>query len=116
MSLILSSVPVVNGILGRGPLDFLYQYTFYLRTFYWKIGLKMGLENPLVGVGVDSYGDFYRGARPIEVIRLTTIDLTTHNAHNTLIQIFATLGILGLVATLLFVLPATQLRQWPTQF
>ena len=107
MSLILSSVPVVNGILGRGPLDFLYQYTFYLRTFYWKIGLKMGLENPLVGVGVDSYGDFYRGARPIEVIRLTTMDLTTNNAHNTLIQIFATLGILGLVATLIFVLPAT---------
>jgi len=92
----------VLGTAGFGPLgNFLYQYTINLRTWYWRVGIDIGSSNPIFGVGVDSYGDFYREFRPIELIRLTSMDLTVNNAHNTFIQIYATLGILGLIGILL---------------
>jgi len=94
---------VLFGFLGKGLLSFLYQYTFELRSYYWLIGIKMGMSSPLIGVGIDSYGDFYRLFRPLEVAQVTTVDLTVNNAHNSLIQVFATTGILGLVGILIWV-------------
>jgi O-antigen ligase len=94
------------GFLGKGPLGFLFQYTFELRSFYWTIGMRMGLDHPLFGVGVDSYGDSYRQYRTVDVAQSTTVDLTVNNAHNSLIQLFATTGILGLAAVLLWIAPA----------
>jgi hypothetical protein len=90
------------GTAGFGPLgNALYQYTINLRTWYWRVGVEMGSSSPIFGIGVDSYGDFYREFRPIELIRLTSMDLTVNNAHNTFIQIYATLGIVGLIGLLL---------------
>ena len=94
------------GFLGKGPLSFLYQYTFELRSFYWQVGLRMGLDNPIFGVGIDSYGDFYRQSRSVDVAQATTTDLTVNNAHNSIIQIFATTGIVGSLAVLMWILPA----------
>ena len=95
------------GFLGAGPLgSILFQYTLKLRSYYWLAGLKMGMQNPIYGVGVDSYGDFYRQNRSLETIKTTSIDLTVSNAHNSAIQIFATLGILGLLAYLIIFIPA----------
>ena len=94
------------GFLGSGPLgNYIYQYTLKLRTFYWLAGIKMGSSSPIIGVGVDSYGDYYRQARSLETIKATSIDLTVSNAHNTAIQIFATMGLLGLVAFFMIFLP-----------
>jgi len=96
-----SGVLIFSGFAGYGPLgDLIRQYTIALRFQYWMVGIEMGLKNPLFGVGVDSYGDFYREYRPIELIRQTTLDLTTNNAHNSVIQVFATFGLLGLIGLL----------------
>jgi O-antigen ligase len=94
------------GFVGRGPLDFLYQYTFELRSYYWEIGLRMGMNSPIFGVGIDSYGDFYRQFRSLDVAQVTSVDLTVNNAHNSLIQVFATTGIFGIVAVLCWLVPA----------
>lgn len=94
------------GFVGRGPLEFLYQYTFELRSYYWEIGLRMGIDRPIFGVGVDSYGDFYRQFRSLDVAKATTVDLTVNNAHNSLIQVFATTGIVGLISVLCWIVPA----------
>lgn len=84
------------GMLGFGPLSsFLYQYTLELRGYYWLAGIRMGLSNIFFGVGVDSYGDFFRLHRPFEAAVATGVDLTTNNAHNSMIQLFATLGLVG---------------------
>jgi hypothetical protein len=84
------------GMLGFGPFSsFLYQYTLELRGYYWLAGIRMGLSDILFGVGVDSYGDFFRLHRPFEAAVATGVDLTTNNAHNSLIQLFATLGLVG---------------------
>lgn len=84
------------GMLGFGPLSsFLYQYTLELRGYYWLAGIRMGLSDIPFGVGVDSYGDFFRLHRPFEAAVATGVDLTTNNAHNSMIQLFATLGLVG---------------------
>jgi len=93
---------VLPGFAGVGFFgSILEQYTIKLRFQYWLIGLEMGSKNLLSGVGVDAYGDSYRENRPLELIRQTTLDLVTNNAHNVFIQVFATLGLLGLVAVLI---------------
>jgi O-antigen ligase len=98
---ILLAALVLPGFAGVGILGtFIEQYTIKLRFQYWLIGLEMGSRNLLSGVGVDAYGDSYRENRSLDLIRETTLDLTTNNAHNTIVQFFATLGILGLIAIL----------------
>lgn len=95
---------VFLGLAGVGPLGAsLFQYTLQLRFYYWLAGIRMGMDHFWTGVGVDSYGDFYRDYRPLDVIAITGPDLTTNNAHNPLIQIFATVGFPGfaIVTTLL---------------
>ena len=93
------------GTVGFGPFGTLIsQYTVQLRYQYWLVGLKIGNLSPIWGVGVDSYGDFFRNQRPESLALKTSIDLTTNNAHNVFVQAYATLGILGFVAVLIPVL------------
>ena len=87
---------ILVGFYGEGPLGSrIYQYTLALRLEYWIAGLKMGFDNLLFGVGYESYGDFFQRYRSDEVTQMTGVGLTTNNAHNPFIQIFATLGIVG---------------------
>jgi O-antigen ligase len=98
----LSGIVVFLGTLGIGPLgSYIGQYTVQLRYQYWLAGLKIGASSPIYGVGMDSYGDYFRTYRTQEVAERTSIDLVTNNAHNVFIQAFATMGILGLLAVLI---------------
>ena len=97
-----SAVVVVPSMFGVGLIgSALEQYTLKLRSLYWLAGIKMGNSSPVIGIGVDSYGDYYRNFRSLETAKLTSIDLVTNNAHNTFIQSYATLGILGLSSVVL---------------
>ena len=88
--------------LGQGPLgETLYQYTLKLRYYYVISGLLMGIKHLPFGVGIDSYGDYYREVRPSAVVEMTGIDITVNNAHSSLVQIFATLGVPATVVLLL---------------
>lgn len=90
----LAGALVFLSFMGLGPLgDYLYQYTLKLRYFYWLSGVYIGHKYFWFGAGFDSYGDIYREVRPDAVIDMTGIDITVNNAHNTIIQIFATLGV-----------------------
>lgn len=98
------------GLVGFGPLgERIYQYTFELRLKYLYTGLKMGFDNPVTGVGVDSYGDWYRNFRDLDIIGITGVDLTVNNAHSAPIQIFATVGIFPFLAVaLLYIIAITK--------
>ena len=87
------SGPLTNVISSAGSLGF--------RKIYWNIGLKIFAEEPVFGVGIDSYGDYYRTVRSAEMAKTTSIDLVVNNAHNTFIQTLATMGILGFIALIL---------------
>jgi O-antigen ligase len=79
------------GALQKGPLaSLIYKTSVSLRGQYWATGIKMGTENPLTGVGMDAYGNYYRMARSEYAANVlpgpTTI---TNAAHNVVIDIFA---------------------------
>jgi hypothetical protein len=86
------------GILQRGPLtDYLYKPSVSLRGDYWKTGLEMGFSDPLRGVGIDSYGLYYRTFRSIESAGINT---TTDASHNVFIDFFAGAGIVAFICYL----------------
>jgi hypothetical protein len=93
--LYLASVSIVGafaifGALQKGPLAFVYKTSVSLRGEYWRAGLKMGSEHPLTGVGMDSYGDWYRRARSENAATVLPGPKTVTNAsHNVVIDFFA---------------------------
>ena len=58
----------------------------------------MGMNQPLTGVGLDSYGTFYRVFRDKSAIILPGVNTVTDTAHNVFIDIFAGTGVLGLLS------------------
>ena len=89
------------GVLGKGPLaSFLYSYTVDLRGEYWKAGINMGLKNPMSGIGIDSYGTYYRTYRELSATIVPGLEVSTDTAHNVIIDIFAGTGFPGLIAYL----------------
>ena len=80
----------IFGTLQKGPLSFVYKTSVSLRGEYWRAGLKMGSEHPLTGVGMDSYGDWYRRARSESAATVLPGPRTVTNAsHNVVIDFFA---------------------------
>ena len=79
------------GALQKGPLaSLIYKTSVSLRGQYWAAGLKMGSDNPLTGVGMDGYGNYYRMAR--SEYAATTLPgprTVTNAAHNVVIDVFA---------------------------
>ena len=73
----------VYGILNKGPLaSLLYKESVTYRGDYWRAGWKMTIENPIFGVGLDNYGDWYRRTRTIEATLRRGPDVTSNAAHN----------------------------------
>lgn len=78
------------GALQKGPFDFIYKRSVSLRGTYWASAIEMGTINPISGVGMDSYGDWYRRARPpIALIDTPGINTTTNASHNVVLDFFA---------------------------
>jgi O-antigen ligase len=83
-------VAVLIGTLNKGPLaSFLYKDSVTYRGDYWRAGWKMTVENPIFGVGLDSYGDWYRRSRTIEATLRRGPDMTSNAAHNVFLDISA---------------------------
>jgi O-antigen ligase len=76
------------GLANKGPLAaFLFQESNVLRTDYWHAGWQMTTDKPVFGVGMDSYGDWYREARgSISTLRGSP-DRTANTAHNIFLDI-----------------------------
>ncbi len=79
---------VTLGSLNKGPLaSILYKDSVTYRGDYWRAGWKMTTEHPLFGVGLDSYGDWYRRARTIEATLRRGPDIVSNAAHNVLLDL-----------------------------
>lgn len=90
------------GILNKGPLaTYLYSSTVKFRGEYWKAGINMGMENPITGVGIDSYGIYYRTFRELSATVAPGVSVGTDTAHNVYIDIFSGTGFPGLAFYLL---------------
>lgn len=74
---------VLFGTLNKGPLSsILYKESVTYRGDYWRAGWKMTVENPIFGVGMDSYGDWYRRSRTIDATLRRGPDVSSNAAHN----------------------------------
>lgn len=80
-------VLVTLGSLNSGPLaGLLYKASVTYRGDYWRAGWKMTLEEPIFGIGLDSYGDWYRRARTLEATLRRGPDITSNSAHNVILE------------------------------
>jgi O-antigen ligase len=95
----------VFGALQKGPFSFVYKRSISLRGTYWRTGLEMGNSHPYTGIGIDSYGDWYRRARPpVAVIDMPGVNIVSNVSHNVVIDFYASGGwplLLSYIAILL---------------
>jgi hypothetical protein len=98
-NLILAAYTVVIAVLGfiallgalqKGPLtSLIYKTSVSLRGEYWQAGWNMASQFPLTGIGMDSYGDWYRRARDEQALILPGPETVTNAAHNIPFDILA---------------------------
>jgi hypothetical protein len=90
---------IAAGLFEKGPLgSAVYQFTLPIRIQYWQAGLKMLIDHPLSGVGLNSYGDWYRSARDADALITPGATITTNVAHNVYIDFASNGGFLLLFA------------------
>ena len=78
-----SFLGILLGILNRGPFaNLLYKSSVTSRGDYWQAGWNMTLENPFFGVGLDSYGEWYRRSRTLEATLRFGPGTVSNAAHN----------------------------------
>lgn len=79
------------GALQKGPLaEIIYKTSVSLRGQYWGAGIAMGMDKPWTGIGMDSYGNYYREFRSEYAATILPGPKTiTNAAHNVVIDVFA---------------------------
>ena len=79
---------VLSGTLNKGPLaSILYKDSVTYRGDYWRAGWNMTVDHPIFGVGMDSYGDWYRRSRTLAATLRRGPDTTSNAAHNVYLDI-----------------------------
>ena len=89
-----------------GPLEsVIYKNSISVRGYYWSAGIKMFSQNPFLGIGPDHYGIFFKEFRDPGYPLAYGWGITSSNAHNIVIQNFATGGIfLGVIYLIIQIL------------
>jgi O-antigen ligase len=94
----------VLGALQIGPLTkYIYKASVSLRGEYWQAAWNMGIQHPFTGVGMDSYGSWFRRARDTKGFLEPGSNVTTNAAHNVFLDIFAYGGFPLLIAYILII-------------
>jgi O-antigen ligase len=95
--LVTSSIFTILAVLGMlqiGPLaNFLYKESVSIRGYYWRAAVKMFELSPWTGIGLDRYGSYFKEVREVAYPLKYGFDITSTNAHNTFLQMFATGGV-----------------------
>lgn len=104
------SITVFLGFLNTGPLaSHLYRGSIRSRLDYWHAAVKMFNSHPLVGIGLDRFGENYgQYVSQIQIIQGQPSD----NAHSVFLQLAATGGLLVILPYLflLFVILVAAIR------
>ncbi len=98
----------IRGLVNKGPLaSLLYQPSNILRADYMHAGWQMTTDHPVFGVGLDSYGDWYRQARGEITTLRGSADRNSNAAHSVFLDISSNGGfplLLAYIAILVVIL------------
>jgi O-antigen ligase len=93
----------IAGMLQKGPLTgLLYKGSVSERGDMWRTAVSMIQDQPLWGVGIERYGMYFRQYRDLEQVKRTGVDSFSDNAHNVVLHLTATGGVvIGMIFLLL---------------
>ena len=95
---------VAAGLAGAGPVaGILSSAGSRARVWYWDAALTMWRDNPVFGVGLDTFGGFWWQAKPLEVVRVVGDSNFVNAAHSVPLHLLATGGALLFVTYAVFV-------------
>lgn len=87
---VLAGFTALAGALQFGPLtEIIYKTSISLRGQYWLAAWNTGKTNPMFGVGMDGFGDWYRRSRDIRALELPGVNVVVNTAHNVPLDMFA---------------------------
>ena len=96
----LGGICVGLALFNVGPASrFIYGSSIEVRGFYWRAAINLITENPLLGSGFDSYGDWYRRGRTQEIADFNP-SIAADSAHNIPLDIAVNGGVPLLLAYL----------------
>ena len=96
---LVAGILLILGALQFGFLqNYIYKDSISFRGDYWRAGLKMITSHPIFGVGLDSYGAWYRSSRDITATLRRGPQVITDNPHNVFIDFGASGGFVLLFA------------------
>ena len=74
---------VFLGLINAGPLaKYIYETSIAARGYYWRTAIKMLIEHPIFGIGMDNYGTWYPRNRQVAMENgFLTYANTAHNVY-----------------------------------
>ena len=87
----------IASFFQKGPIaKFLYQESITFRGDYWRAALNMFRDHPVIGIGLDSYGSYYREYRTTQAFE-RRVDVVSSSAHNIFLDMAASGGLILLL-------------------
>jgi len=87
---VIVGILAVGGALQIGPFTkYIYKTSVSLRGQYWLAAWNTGESHPFSGVGLDSFGDWYRRSRNARALELPGVNTVVNAAHNVWLDMFA---------------------------
>jgi hypothetical protein len=84
---LIGGVVATLGALQKGPLtSLIYKNSVSLRGEYWQAGWNMAEKFPFSGVGMDTYGDWYRRLRDDQALINPGPNTISNAAHNVVLD------------------------------
>jgi tetratricopeptide (TPR) repeat protein len=93
------------GLFQIGPLTkFVYQESTTLRGDYFRAAWRMFQSDPITGVGIERFGEYYRMYRDADAALRLGPRFVTNYAHNAFLQLLATGGIILFLTYLVMII------------
>ena len=90
----LVSAASILDILQKSPWDsILYEASISFRGDFWRAAIKMALDHPFFGVGMDSYRDYYFRSRDLVASQRSIAESSVDSAHNVILDMLSNGGL-----------------------
>ncbi len=102
---LVASILTLLGLFQKGPIkNYVYENSISNRGDYFRAAWRMFLSEPLRGVGIESFSDFYLRNIDIATYGRVGAETSTQYAHNVFFQFLATGGLILTIPYFVFVL------------